>query len=130
MGFGPHIAAKAKEVSVSAQESLTTAYKAGVRIGAGTDADNPRASLAKECELLTEAGLTSMEAIIAATRTGAEMLKLDGEIGTIETGKIADLLLVSGDPIADIRNLTKVERVIQGGKPVALPLVDLNAYGY
>ena len=71
-----------------------------------------------------------MEAIIAGTRTGAEMLKLDGELGTVEIGKIADLLLVSGDPIADIRNLTKVEHVIQGGQLLTLPLVDLNAYGY
>jgi imidazolonepropionase-like amidohydrolase len=130
MGFGQHIAQKAKEVGAIGVESLNKAYKAGVRIAAGTDADNPRASLPKECELLTEAGMSPAEAIIAGTRTGAQLLRLDAEIGTIEEGKIADLLLVTGDPTADIRALTKVERIFQGGMPLSLPLVDLAQYGY
>ena len=130
MGFGKHIATKAAEVGSVAQERLRRAYQAGVRIAAGTDADNPRASLAKECELLTEAGLSPLEAIVAATRTGAEMLRVADRIGTVETGKVADLLLVRGNPAEDIRALTRVAEVIQGGRRLTLPLVDLSQWGY
>jgi len=130
MGFGPHIAAKAREVEPFAQEGLRKAYKAGVRIATGSDADNPRATIAKECELLTGIGMSPMEAIVAATRTPAQMLRLDHQVGTIAEGKIADLLVVSGDPLADIRNLARVEQVIQGGKPLSLPLFDLSPWGY
>lgn len=130
MGFGKHIAQKAKEVGVHSMEGLRKAYKAGVVIAAGTDADNPRASLAQECKLLTDAGMSNMEAILAATRTPAQILRLDDKIGTVEQGKIADLLLVEGNPADDIEQLKKVRHVIQAGKPLPLPLVDLTPWGY
>jgi imidazolonepropionase-like amidohydrolase len=130
MGFGPHIAAKAAEVSAKAQERLKVAYKAGVRIAVGTDPDNPRASVAKECELLTGIGMSPLEAIEAATRVSAEVLRVDDIVGTVEEGKVADLLLVSGQPHEDIRRLADVEQVIQGGQPLDLPLVDLSQWGY
>jgi imidazolonepropionase-like amidohydrolase len=130
MGFGPHIAKKAAEVSKVATEALNKAYRAGVRIAAGTDADNPRASLAVECRLLTEAGMTPLEAIRSATLTGAEILRLDAEIGSIAAGKAADLLLVDGDAARDIGALTRVKDVFQGGERLSLPLVDLSPWGY
>ncbi|MBL8119637.1 MAG: amidohydrolase family protein, partial [Anaerolineae bacterium] len=83
MGFGPHIARKSAEVSAVSMKCLANAYQAGVKIAAGTDADNPHASLAKECELLTEIGMSNMEALLAATKTAAEILKLDASLGTI-----------------------------------------------
>jgi len=128
MGFGPHIAKKSAEVSAVSMKCLANAYHAGVRIAAGTDADNPRASLAKECELLTEIGMSNMEALIAATKTPAEILRLDAEIGTIEVGKIADLVLLDQNPVDDIRHLTTVARVFQSGKEVPLPLYDLSDF--
>lgn len=130
MGFGKHIAAKAREVGEQAVEGLHKAYKAGVRIATGTDADNPRASLAKECELLTEAGMSPLEAIVAATRTPAAILRIADEVGTVEVGKVADLLVVGGNPAEQIRDLTRVEHVVQGGRPLELPLVDLSRWGY
>lgn len=130
MGFGPHIAKKAAEVGAVAKEGLAKAYRAGVRIAAGTDADNPRASLAQECALLTEVGMSPLEAIHAATRVPAEILRLESEIGTVEEGKAADLLVVRGDPARDIHCLKAVEHVIQGGTPLELPLVDLSRWGY
>jgi len=130
MGFGPHIAQKAAEVGAIAHAGLEKAYRAGVRIAAGTDADNPRASLAQECELLTRAGMSPLEAIRAATLTGAEILRLDAEIGSIAAGKVADLLLVHGDAASDIGSLKRVARVIQGGRTLQLPLVDLSRWGY
>ena len=95
----------------------------GVRIGAGTDAGFmvPHGSNARELELLVKAGLTPMEAIVAATKTGAEVLDMAEEIGTVEEGKLADLLVVEGDPLADIRilqDLTRIKKVIKGGKVV------------
>jgi imidazolonepropionase-like amidohydrolase len=130
MGFGPHIAKKAAEVNVASMDGLRKAYQAGVVIATGTDADNPRASLAQECCLLTEAGMSPMEAILAATRTPAKILRLAHKIGTVEKGKIADLLIVNGNPAQDITCLKKVRHVIQGGKPLSLPLVDLTPWGY
>jgi imidazolonepropionase-like amidohydrolase len=130
MGFGKHIATKAAEVADLAKERLQKAYQAGVRLAVGTDADNPRATVAKECELLTEIGMSAMEAIVAATRTPAEILGVSDSLGTIEEGKIADLLIVAGDPLQDIRNLGRVEHVIQGGKVLELPLADLTTWGY
>jgi len=130
MGFGPHIAKKAAEVNIASMDGLRKAYQAGVVIATGTDADNPRASLAQECCLLTEAGMSPMEAILAATRTPAKILRLAHKIGTVEKGKIADLLIVNGNPAQDITCLKKVRHVIQGGKPLSLPLVDLTPWGY
>jgi len=130
MGFGKHIAAKAAEVGAIAKERLRKAYEAGVCIAVGTDADNPRANVAKECELLTEIGMSPMEAIVAATRTPAEILRVSDRLGTVEVGKIADLVIVGANPLDDIRNLGKVEHVIQGGRVLELPLVDLSKWGY
>jgi imidazolonepropionase-like amidohydrolase len=101
-----------------------------VVIAAGTDADNPRASVAQECVLLTQAGMSPMEAILAATQTAARILRLDDKLGTLEEGKIADLLIVEGNPAQDIEQLKQVRHVIQGGKPLSLPLVDLSQWGY
>lgn len=130
MGFGPHIAKTSAVVNITSNESVRRAYEAGVVIAAGTDADNPRASLAQECKLLTEAGVSTMDAILAATKTAAQILRLDDKIGTVETGKIADLLLVDGNPAEKIDDLKKVKHVIQAGKPLTLPLVDLTPWGY
>ena len=130
MGFGPHIAKKAAEVSAVASEALAKAYRAGVRIAAGTDADNPRASLAQECRLLTEIGMSPLEAIRAATLTNAEILRLDDRVGTVQAGKVADLILVAGDAATDIDALKRIQDVFQGGTRLTLPLVDLSAWGY
>lgn len=128
MGFGSHIAETSAEVSVVAKEKLQRAYEAGVTIGAGTDADNAHASLAKECELLTDIGMSNMEALQAATKTAAEVLHREDEIGTIEVGKLADLVLLDANPVEDITHLNSVQRVFKGGEEVSLPLYDLSDF--
>jgi hypothetical protein len=91
--------------------------KAGGKIYAGTDsaaATTPGLSLHHEMELLVDAGLTPMQALQSATRNGAELLRLD-HLGTVETGKWADLVVLSRDPLADIRNSKSIETVIKAG---------------
>src|SRR6266446_6560716 len=93
--------------------------RAGGMVLAGTDCPNVAIvsgfSLHRELELLVRAGLSPMEAIVAATRRPAERLGKRDVFGTIAPGHAADLLLLAADPLADIRNIQRIERVIVGG---------------
>lgn len=91
-------------------------HKRGVPIVAGTDISVPGHSLHRELELYVQAGFTPMEAIQAATIVPARMMHLEKEVGTIEAGKRADLVVLAGDPIADIHNIRKIDTVIARGK--------------
>jgi imidazolonepropionase-like amidohydrolase len=91
-------------------------HRAGVTIVAGTDQMVPGHSLHREMELYTKAGFTPLEAIQAATIVPARVLGLDKELGTVETGKRADLILLGANPLDDIHNIRTVEYVIAGGK--------------
>jgi hypothetical protein len=71
-----------------------------------------------EMEALVDAGLTPMQAILASTKWSAELLHKDQELGTVEPGKLADLILIEGDPLADIRNTRNIRAVILDGKVV------------
>jgi imidazolonepropionase-like amidohydrolase len=90
-------------------------HRAGVPIVAGTDQTVPGHSLHREIELYVQAGFTPMEAIQAATIVPARVMGREKELGTIEKGKRADLILLTADPLADIRNTRKVEYVISNG---------------
>ncbi len=103
---------KVKEIHL---DSAKKAFQAGVTIAMGTDAGTPfnkHGGNLKELELLTQLGFTSMEAIVAATRTAAKVLGLEAQIGTLENGKLADLIIVEGDPLRDIALLQKQERIV------------------
>ncbi len=95
--------------------SLERAHRAGVKICVGTDSGfwMWHGENANELEELVKGGLSTMEAIQAATRNGAENLDILGETGTIEPNKAADLLLIDGDPLADIRILQDSTRIVQ-----------------
>ena len=102
-------------------------HHAGGVVLAGTDCPNVAIvsgySLHRELELLVRAGLSPMEAIIAATRRPAERLRRADVFGSVRPGLSADLLLLSADPLADIRNVRRIERVIARGEshePAAL----------
>ncbi len=91
-------------------------HRAGIPIVAGTDQTVPGHSLHREIELYVQAGFTPMEAIQAATLVPARVMGLEKEVGTVEVGKRADLIVVDGDPLADIRNTRNVELTIAGGR--------------
>jgi len=92
----------------------------GVLIGVGSDGgsslDFPGLMTHRELELLQEAGLSPMDVIVAATHTGALALRKTDELGTIEPGRMADLLLVSANPLDDVRNLRKIDRIMLHGE--------------
>ncbi len=90
-------------------------HRAGIPIIAGTDQSVPGHSLHREIELYVQAGFTPMEAIQAATIVPARVTKVDKEVGTIEAGKRADLILTRANPLENIRNIRTVELVIANG---------------
>jgi imidazolonepropionase-like amidohydrolase len=108
----------------SKRASIGLALAAGVTIANGSDVgvfthgDN-----ARELEILVEYGLSPSQALVAATSTAARVLGLEGEIGTIAPGAIADLLVVRGDPTTSISAIRNVQLVLQRGSIVrsALP---------
>ena len=91
-------------------------HDAGVPIVAGTDEGIPGHSVHREIELYVEAGLTPMEALQAATIVSARAMKMDGELGTIERGKRADLVVLDANPLDAIRNIRRVRWTISDGR--------------
>ena len=95
--------------------------RAGVKIIAGTDGPGigsllPGFGLHRELELLVESGLSPLQALRAASLTGAEALGKDDRLGTVEPGKFADMVVLDADPLLEIQNLKKIHSVVQGGK--------------
>ena len=92
----------------------------GVQLTAGTDASNPwtvpGASFHRELELLVDAGIPPLEVLRIATRNGARSLGIEGDVGTVAVGKVADLVVLAGDPLADISNSRQIAWVVQGGR--------------
>lgn len=91
-------------------------HKAGVPIVAGTDVGVPGHTLHRELELYVKAGFTPLEAIQAATIVPARVMKVDQEVGTIETGKRADLIIVDANPLDNISNIRKISFVVTQGR--------------
>jgi imidazolonepropionase-like amidohydrolase len=116
----PQSLRKTHEVIAVHTESIRAAHEAGVRIAMGTDAGvGEHGTNAEELEYLVQIGMSPMEAIVASTRTAAECVHMADAVGTLEPGKWADLLIVAGDPLADIRVLQDRDRlvmVVQGGR--------------
>jgi len=115
-GEDPARAAKFKPMFDSEVKIVKTLYDAGVTIVAGTDQDFPGYSLDRELELYVQAGLTPMQALQTATITPARVMKMDKVSGSIEAGKHADIAIVDGDPLNNIREIRKVTLVIKAGK--------------
>ncbi len=100
------------------------AHKQGVKVAVGVDLGGYMTDpvvFVREMAVLVEAGLTPMQAIQAGTRVGAELLRWDDRLGTVEAGKLADLVAVAGNPLDDMKALERVEFVMIGGKVVKAP---------
>jgi len=113
---------KSKEVIEIHSESISRAHKAGVRIAMGTDAGvMPHGTNLRELGLMVNIGMTPMEAIVATTKIAAECLGWEDEVGTLEAGKLADVVVVKTNPIQDIRSLENndnIALVMKDGKVV------------
>jgi imidazolonepropionase-like amidohydrolase len=116
----PQAIRKTKEVMADHRTSFSRAVAAGVRIAMGTDSGvGHHGSNAEELERMVEGGMTPMEAIVATTKTAAECVHIQHDVGTLEPGKLADLLVVDGDPLDDIKVLQDKERftlIMQAGR--------------
>jgi imidazolonepropionase-like amidohydrolase len=104
-----------RQMRIDFEKSLA----AGVRFALGTDLvgfpTHPQNAGAREFEFAVEWGMDSMAAISAGTRVSAEAMGLEHEIGTLEKGKLADVIAMSGDPVRDITELQRVNLVMLGG---------------
>ena len=116
----PHMKARAQALMDIHKDSMHQALAAGVKVVAGTDAGGfVHGDNAREVELLVEKGMSNMQAIQATTGWAAECVGLEHEIGTISTGKFADLLILDGDPLKDIsilRNQDRISLIMKNGE--------------
>jgi len=115
--FPPMIRPKAIEVGPQIQSTFAKAYKAGVKIAFGTDSGvSPHGDNAKEFQYMVEVGMPPYEAIKAATVAASDLLRVSDKYGTLEKGKMADIVAVKGDPLKDIKLLQQVTFVMKDGK--------------
>jgi len=116
----PMMAAKAHDVIEAHQQSFRHAVEAGVNIAMGTDSGvGKHGENSRELLLMVENGMTTMQAIVASTRNAARLLRLDKSIGTLEFGKLADIIVVKGDVLGDISMIvdqTNIQLVLKGGR--------------
>lgn len=129
-GIPDWIMEKSKETQEDAMHSIRKAYQMGVPIAMGTDAATPynfHGENAMELYYMSQAGISTMDCIVASTRNAARALGWDSKLGTLEAGKLADLIVVKKNPLDDLRSLadrTNIEYVMQGGKFVARQFSD------
>ena len=117
-GYYPaQVAAKAAQVGPKIMATAGKAYRAGVPIAFGTDAGvYPHGENAHEFELMVQAGMPAAFALQTATKNASKLLRMDKDIGSVESGKYADIVAVAGDPVADIALMKQVEFVMKGGQ--------------
>ncbi len=115
--FTEAIKVKARAASAGSKASFGKAYKGGVRIAFGTDSGvTKHGANAEEFALMVAAGMSEMDAIHSATVAAAQLIEMSDELGTIEPGKLADMIAVDSSPLDDISVLENVSAVIKDGK--------------
>lgn len=114
--YSPVVRQKALEIGSVSQAAFGRAYKAGVKIAFGSDAAvYPHGDNAKEFAYMVEGGMPALEAIRSATLSAAVLLGQEKRLGSVEPGYVADIVAVSGDPLADITELQKIRFVMKDG---------------
>lgn len=116
-GYFPRmIVPKALAIGPQIEATFAAAYKAGVKIAFGTDTGvSPHGDNGKEFIYMVRAGMPAIEAILSATVTASELIGMNDKLGTIEQGKLADIIAVEGDPLANIEAMRKVRFVMKNG---------------
>tara|TARA_R110002072_G_scaffold63690_1_gene158176 strand:+ start:9736 stop:11016 length:1281 start_codon:yes stop_codon:yes gene_type:complete len=116
-GFFPDVVRpKAAKIGPLIQNTFSKAYKAGVKIAYGTDTGvSEHGDNGGEFALMVNAGMPAIEAIRSATYHASKLLRVDDQLGTIESGKLADLVAVQGDPLKDISLMTNISFVMKDG---------------
>src|SRR6266404_1744782 len=115
--YPPTLQAKAREATAARSDMFRNAVKMGVRISFGTDAAVfPHGQNAKEFALMIGLGMAAIDALKSATSNDAELLGIAQKVGTLEKGKLADIIAMPGDPIADITATERVSFVMKEGK--------------
>jgi imidazolonepropionase-like amidohydrolase len=118
-GWGDEILAKNEATTERQREGFRKAHAAGVNIAYGTDSGvYPHGDNGKQFVYMVRYGMSEMEAIRSATLSGAELLGWDADVGSIDSGKFADMVAVKGDPLKDISVLEHVDAVMKGGRVV------------
>lgn len=117
--YPPALQAKAKAAGAARTEMFRNAVKLGVKIGFGTDAAvYPHGQNAREFKLMTDLGMLPLEALRAATSANADLFGVAAKVGTLEKGKLADIIAMPGDPTTDIAATERVSFVMKEGKIV------------
>ena len=116
-GYPPALQAKALAAYNARSEMFRNALKIGVKISFGTDAAVfPHGQNAKEFKLMTDLGMSPLDALKSATASDAELLGVAQKLGTLEKGKLADVIAMPGDPAQDITVTERVSFVMKEGK--------------
>jgi len=128
--YPPALQAKAKAAGAARSDMFRSAVKMGVKISFGTDAAVfPHGQNAKEFKLMVDLGMTPIDALKSATANDAELLGIAQKVGTLEKGKLADIIAMPGDPASDITATERVFFVMKEGKIVrnGPPIVSTGA---
>jgi imidazolonepropionase-like amidohydrolase len=114
--FHPSVQAKAERIGPLIQDMFKRAYAAGVKVAFGTDSGvSTHGENAREFQYMVEAGMPPIEAILSATRAGADLIGAADRIGSVQPGRFADLIAVAGNPLTDISEMRRVTFVMKGG---------------
>jgi len=115
--YPPALQAKAKAATAARSEMFRNAVKMGIKISLGTDAAvYPHGQNAKEFKLMVDLGMSAIDALKSATSNNAELLGIGQKVGTLEKGKLADVIAMPGDPTSDITATERVSFVMKEGK--------------
>ncbi len=117
---GPEVLDRMTQSYQQAKENVLQLKEAGVKLAVGTDSGTGFAPMGlvthKEVEAFVDAGLSPMEALVAGTRGSAECAGVSDRLGTLEAGKLADMLILEENPLVNIRNTRKIVKIILGGR--------------